>query len=283
MFPILFQYGPITIYSFGVLMALGFYFGSLVAVKEFERRGGNGEALWSLLVWVFLSGLAASRVLSIFNNPQAFMDAPITELLAGSGFVWYGGFLGGALAAWLLGRQRGMDFLTLADCCAPGLAIGQALGRIGCHVSGDGDWGTPTTLPWGYAYTNGIAPWEHPPGVYVHPTPIYEAAAYTAVFLFLWSWRHRNPPLGAMFAAYLIGNGFFRFLVEFIRVEPALAFGLTQAQLIGFGMVVVGIAWLVRLQGAAPAPRIAGKSAAPVPAAPDTPSRHATPAKGTRA
>jgi phosphatidylglycerol:prolipoprotein diacylglycerol transferase len=266
MLPILFQYGPITIYSFGVLMALGFYFGSTVSVKEYERRGGNGEALWSLLVWVFLAGLASSRVLSIFNDPTAFLEAPISELLAGSGFVWYGGFLGGAVAAWLLARSRGMSFLTLADCCAPGLAIGQAFGRIGCHVSGDGDWGQPTTLPWGYAYTNGIAPWEHPPGVVVHPTPIYEAAAYTAVFALLWRWRHSNPPLGSLFAAYLVGNGFSRFLVEFIRVEPVLALGLTQAQWIGAGMTIVGIAWLVALRGSAPAPRVTGRAAATSPA-----------------
>jgi phosphatidylglycerol---prolipoprotein diacylglyceryl transferase len=251
-----YQIGPLTIYSFGVLMAVGFYVGSMVSVKEYERRGGSGEALWSLLVWVFLIGLASSRILSIFNNPEAFMQAPVGELLAGSGFVWYGGFLGGALAAWLLGRRNGMSFITLADCCAPGLAIGQAFGRIGCHVSGDGDWGSVTTLPWGVAYSNGIAPWEHPPGVVVHPTPLYEAAAYFAVFALLWQWRHRNPPLGAMFAAYLIGNGFFRFLVEFIRVEPVYAFGLTQAQLIGLGMTLAGIVWLVRLRGARPAPRI---------------------------
>ncbi len=287
MYPVLLHFGPITIYSFGVLMALGFYFGSLVSVKEFERRGGSGDALWSLLVWVFLAGLASSRVLSIFNNPQAFLDAPLTEVFAGSGFVWYGGFLGGALAAWLLGRHRGMSFLTLADCCAPGLAIGQALGRIGCHVAGDGDWGSVTTLPWGFAYTNGIAPWDHEPGVLVHPTPLYEAAAYTAVFLFLWRWRYKNPPLGSMFAVYLIGNGFFRFLVEFIRVEPRIAFGLTQAQLIGILMAVAGAVWLIRLRGAAPAPRVTGKSAADPAAASGPTSATRLPAaaasKGTRA
>lgn len=266
MFPVLFNIGPITIYSFGVMMALGFYFGSMVSVKEYERRGGDGEALWSMLVWVFLLGLASSRILSIFNDPQAFFDAPLSEILAGSGFVWYGGFLGGALAAWVLGRRHGISFVTLADCCAPGLAIGQAFGRIGCHVAGDGDWGTVTTLPWGVAYSNGIAPWPHPPGVLVHPTPLYEAAAYTAVFAFLWKWRLRNPPLGSLFAAYLIGNGFFRFLVEFIRVEPRIAFGLSQAQLIGLAMTVAGIAWLVSLRGAAPAPRVTGRAAATSPA-----------------
>lgn len=267
MFPVIAEFGPITIYSFGVLMAAGFYFGSMVSVNEYERRGGNGDELWNLLVWVFLIGLASSRILSIFNNPQAFFEAPVSELLAGSGFVWYGGFLGGAAAAWILGRRRGMSFVTLADCCGPGLALGQAFGRIGCHVSGDGDWGTVTTLPWGVAYTNGIAPWEHPPGVLVHPTPLYEAAAYTLVFAVLWKWRHRNPPLGSLFAAYLIGNGFFRFLVEFIRVEPRLAFGLSQAQFIGFGMTVAGIAWLFSLRGAAPAPRVTGRAAAASPVA----------------
>jgi len=267
MFPVLLKIGPITVYSFGVMMALGFYFGSMASVTEYERRGGNGEALWSTLVWVFLIGLASSRVLSIFNNPEAFLQAPISEILAGSGFVWYGGFLGGALAAWILGRQREMDFLTLADCCAPGLAIGQAFGRIGCHVAGDGDWGSVTTLPWGVAYTNGIAPWEHEAGVLVHPTPLYEAAAYTLVFALLWKWRRSNPPLGSLFAAYLIGNGGFRFLVEFIRVEPRFGFGLSQAQYIGMAMTVAGILWLIRLRGAPPAPRVTGRAAAtsPVP------------------
>ena len=179
-----------------------------------------------------------------------------------------------------------MSFLTLADCCAPGLAIGQALGRIGCHVAGDGDWGTVTTLPWGFAYTNGIAPWDHEPGVLVHPTPLYEAAAYTAVFLFLWRWRHRNPPLGAMFAVYLVGNGLFRFLVEFIRVEPRIVFGLTQAQLIGAAMFVTGVLWLIRLRGASPAPRVTGIAAAesgPGPVTVRETGATKLPSKGSRA
>lgn len=267
MYPVLFQYGPITVYSFGVLMAVGFYFGSMTSAKEYERRGGHGEALWNMLVWVFLIGLASSRILSIFNNPSAFLEHPVSEILAGSGFVWYGGFLGGALAAWVLGRREGVSFVTLADCCAPGLAIGQAFGRIGCHVSGDGDWGVPTTLPWGYAYTNGIAPWEHPAGVVVHPTPLYEAAAYFLVFAVLWTWRRRNPPLGSLFAAYLVGNGGFRFAVEFLRVEPRFWLGLSQAQYIGAGMVLVGLAWLWSLRGAAPAPRITGRASATSPLA----------------
>ena len=246
MFPILLKFGPFTIYSFGVLMALGFYFGSLVAVKEFERRGGDGESMWSLLVWVFLGGLISSRLLSIFNNPEAFFRSPFSEIIAGSGFVWYGGFLGGAVTAWVLGRRKHLRFLTLADCCAPGLALGQAFGRIGCHVAGDGDWGTVTNLPWGVAYTHAIIGWSYPPGVLVHPTPLYEAAAYVALFALLWRYRHHNPKLGTMFAIYLVGNGIARFLVEFLRIEPVLALGLTQAQWIGLALALFGSAWLLR-------------------------------------
>ncbi|MBI5506652.1 MAG: prolipoprotein diacylglyceryl transferase [Deltaproteobacteria bacterium] len=246
MFPVLLEFGPFTVYSFGVLMALGFYFGSLVAVKEFERRGGDGETLWSLLVWVFLGGLVSSRLLSIFNNPRAFFESPLSEIFAGAGFVWYGGFLGGAATAWLLGRRRKLAFVTLADCCAPGLALGQAFGRLGCHVAGDGDWGTVTDLPWGVAYTHAIVGWPHPAGVTVHPTPLYEAAAYVALFALLWRYRLRSPRPGAMFAIYLVGNGFARFWVEFLRIEPVLAFGLTQAQWIGLVLTVVGSVWLAR-------------------------------------
>lgn len=245
MFPVLLKYGPITIYSFGVMMALGFYFGCVVSVNEYRRRGGDGEVLWDLLVWVFLGGLVSSRVLSIFNDPRAFFEAPFGELFAGAGFVWYGGFLGGAATAYLLGRRRKISFVTLADCTAPGLALGQAFGRIGCHVAGDGDWGKVTDLPWGVAYTRAIVEWPHPEGVYVHPTPLYEAAAYTAVFAFLWKYRHRNPVPGAMFAIYLVGNGGFRFLVEFLRIEPVVAFGLTQAQFVGGAIALAGAAWLL--------------------------------------
>ncbi len=245
-FPVLLKFGPFTVYSFGVLMALGFYFGSLVSVKEFERRGGDGETLWNLLVWVFLGGLVSSRVLSIFNNPSAFFESPLSEIFAGAGFVWYGGFLGGAATAWLLGRRKNLAFLTLADCCALGLALGQAFGRVGCHVAGDGDWGKVTDLPWGVAYTHAIVGWSYPDGVLVHPTPLYEVAAYLALFAFLWRYRHRNPPTGSMFAVYLIGNGFARFWVEFLRIEPVLALGLTQAQWIGMALTAAGAIWLLR-------------------------------------
>jgi phosphatidylglycerol:prolipoprotein diacylglycerol transferase len=257
MYPELFSIGPITVYSFGVFMALGFYFGTTVAVTDFERRGGDGESLWNVLVWVFVIGLISSRVLSIFNDPAAFMNAPLTQLLAGAGFVWYGGLLGGVGAAWVLVRRAGFSFPEVAECCAPALALGHGFGRLGCHVAGDGDWGTVTTVPWGVAYTNAIVGWNHAAGVLVHPTPLYEAAAYFAIFAALWRWRHSNPPLGSMFGFYLVTSSVARFLVEFIRIEPVVGFGFTEAQYIAVLLFGIGLVLLKRARGGAPEARAA--------------------------
>jgi phosphatidylglycerol:prolipoprotein diacylglycerol transferase len=138
----------------------------------------------------------------------------------------------------------------------PALVIGQALGRIGCLVSGDGDWGLPTTLPWGMQFPNAIVGWngntvlkldsqDHLvsgfyPGVHVHPTPIYEAVAYTLIFLFLWSRRKQTKVPGQIFYIYMMLAGTARFLVEFLRVNPRVFMDLSEAQLIALVMMVLG-------------------------------------------
>ncbi len=244
MYPIILQLGPITIYSFGVLMALGFYVGATAAVAEFRRRGGDGEQMWNLLVWVFLAGLAGSKLLSVAADIPAFFRSPLTVLFSGSGFVWYGGLIGGFVAAVLLRRRYDIPMSTIIDCCALGLPIGQAIGRLGCHVAGDGDWGIVTDLPWGVAYTNAIIGWDYSEGTTVHPTPLYEAAAYTTIFLVLWRLRRRDLPPGVLFSLYLVSSATARFLVEFIRINPEAALGLTQAQLIAIALFSGGAFWL---------------------------------------
>lgn len=258
MFPVLFKIGPFTVYSFGVLMALGFYVAAAVSAREYERRGGDRERMWSFLVWVFLAGLAGSKLLSLAADPAAFFRNPLHELLSGSGFVWYGGLIGGFLAAWILSRSYHMRFSLILECTAMGLAIGQAIGRIGCHVAGDGDWGVESDLPWAVAYENAIVGWDYPPGVRVHPTPLYEAAAYFALFLLLFAIRKRGYREGTAFFVYLVGASAARFLVEFIRINPALALGLTQAQWIAMPLFLCGVgALLARMPRTA---RVAGKT-----------------------
>jgi phosphatidylglycerol:prolipoprotein diacylglycerol transferase len=249
-YPILFHVGPITVYSFGVLMAIGFYVGAFMTVNEYRRRGNDGEAMWNFVVWIFVAGLVGSRIFSIFNDLDAFFRDPLRELVSGSGFVWYGGLIGGFVAAWFLRKPYKMSFPTILDCTAVGLPIGQAIGRIGCHVAGDGDWGTVTNLPWGVAYKNAIIGWYYDPGVRVHPTPLYEAAAYTLVFLVLLAVRRRNLPTGTLFAIYLIGTSTARFFVEFIRLNPKVAGGLTEAQIIAIVLFTGAVLWLVKNRSA---------------------------------
>ena len=152
----------------------------------------------------------------------------IGSLFSGSGLVWYGGALGGAIAviAWM--RWREVLQLQMLDMSATALALGYAIGRIGCQVSGDGDYGIRSSLPWAMGYPHGTLP--TPAGVRVQPTPIYETVTMCLLAYFLWHLRDRVRP-GVIFALYLIGSGLERFLVEFVRRNSEVALGLTAPQL----------------------------------------------------
>src|SRR5919201_6025352 len=159
----------------------------------------------------------------------------VSNLFGGSGLVWYGGLLGGTIAVLIWARWRGFLELALIDIAGPGLAVGYAVGRIGCQVSGDGDYGIHSGVPWAMAYPKG----EVPTTTEVHPTPIYETLAMGLVAWFLWRLRARARP-GALFALYLVLAGIERFLVEFIRRNKEVAAGLTAAQLESLGLLVAG-------------------------------------------
>ena len=131
----------------------------------------------------------------------------------------------------------------MADAVGIGLAIGYAIGRIGCQLAGDGDYGVPTDLPWGMAYPEGVVPTLE----IVHPAPVYETLMGLATFGVLWSTRMRLAVPGTLFSLYLVLSGVARFAVEFIRLNPVVAWGLTGAQLISLALVAVGIAGLIYL------------------------------------
>lgn len=257
MYPIILEIGPVTIYSFGVMMAAGFFVAAWVSVREWGRRGGDEDHMWNYLVWVFVAGLIGSKLLSLTNDLQGFFAHPLEQIMSGSGFVWYGGLGGGALVAYILARRYDMNFGTVLECTSLGLPIGQALGRIGCHVGGDGDWGSISDLPWAVAYKNAIIGWDYADGVRVHPTPLYEAAAYTAVFLVVYRLRKHGFANGTLFSIYLVGASAARFSVEFIRLNPRVAYGLTQAQLIAIVLFLGGLGWLLWNRRALVAPRSA--------------------------
>jgi phosphatidylglycerol:prolipoprotein diacylglycerol transferase len=266
MIPILLRLGPLhlfghpltlTIYSYGLMMALGFIAADLVIAADCPRRGIDPDYATAVVLWGALGGLIGARLYDVLDNWPLYMADPVSIVWSGSGFVWFGGFIGGVTAACFVARHYKVPVGATADMCGPALAIGQALGRIGCHLSGDGDWGAPSTLPWAVAYPKAIVGWgprtvlklgSHGelvsaffPGVRVHPTAIYEAILYTAVFFILWSMRRRGGAGGRIFYLYLVLLGGCRFMVEFLRINPRVLFGLSEAQLIGLAMVAVGV------------------------------------------
>ena len=260
MIPVLFHLGPITIYSFGLMMALGAIVGNLVLASECRRRGYNPDFANAVVVWGAIAGIAGSRVYDVFDNWPAYRADPWSIIFSGAGFVWYGGLVAGILSTLLVARRYKVPILTALDMCAPALMLGQAFGRMGCQLSGDGDWGLPSTLPWAMAYPRAIVGWNAQtvlkldaqdqlvsgffPGVRVHPAPVYEVIMYVAIFLVLWSLRKKVTVDGRILYLYLMLAGLARFLAEFVRINPRVLGGLSEAQLISIVMMVAGAgAW----------------------------------------
>ncbi len=238
----LLKLGPLTIYSFGTMMAIAFLVAGYLTGREMDRRGLPGALASNMVFWAAIGGLAGSKLWALGEDWHAVLHDPIGVIFSGSGFVWYGGLVGGTLAVtWTIRRNR-LAWLQVVDCIAPALALAQGIGRIGCQLAGDGDWGTVTNVPWAMAYPNAIIGWPHEPGVAVHPTPVYEMFAYSLVFAFLWSIRKRPHPNGSIFWWYLLLAPGARFLIEFVRINPPAFFNLSQAQLFSLGLVFLG-AW----------------------------------------
>jgi phosphatidylglycerol---prolipoprotein diacylglyceryl transferase len=257
MYPVLFQLGPITIYSFGLFMALAALFAAWVVHSELKRYGYNPELASTMIFAAAVGGLVGARLLFIVEEWNNFLVAPLNYVFTGAGFTWYGGFLGGVVAVSWVVRKNKIPWLVGADIAAPALALAYGVGRIGCHVAGDGDWGKVTDVPWGVAYTNAIVGWAdpttgipYPPGARVHPTPIYEFIESVIVFAVLWFLRKKNLPPGKIAWLYLILAGISRFGVEFWRINPSLALGLSEAQLVSMLLMALGFLLLFVQPGA---------------------------------
>jgi phosphatidylglycerol:prolipoprotein diacylglycerol transferase len=240
MIPDVLHIGPIPIHIFGIFLALGFLAAGAVAGREFVRKGYDPALGSTTVTWAAIGGILGARLWIVLEAWREFLAAPASFLFTTGGFVWYGGLAGGALAVTVVFRRAGVPWLRGADAVAPALALGQAVGRIGCQLAGDGDWGRETRLPWGMAYPHAVVGWDKPPGVVVHPTPLYECAAYLAVFALLWRIRRQPVPEGTAIAWYLVLACGARFVIEFVRVNPPVAFGLTQAQLVSLALVALG-------------------------------------------
>lgn len=244
--PVLFHLGDIAVSSFWTTALGGFLVAFLVVRRDCLRRGYGVDLAYDMVLYAYVGGWVGARLFLIPTAWDIFISNPIGFLLSGSGWVWYGGVIGGALAMTRLAKQRQLSMVTMGDIAAPALAIGLAIGRIGCQLSGDGDYGVPTTVPWCMSYPEGVVPTTD----CVHPTPIYEMVACTALFAFLWQRYRPHLLTGDLFAHYLIASGVIRFLIETVRRNPAWFLGMTTAQAISVVMVVLGATLLSQLRSA---------------------------------
>lgn len=242
MVPVLVQLGPLALYSFGAMLALAFLAAGYVTGNGLEARGLDRGHASSIVWWGAIGGIVGSRILAIVNDWDQFIASPLSSVLTGSGFVWYGGLVGGFLSVSAYIRFAGLPWLLVVDAIAPGLALGQAIGRIGCQLAGDGDWGTVSTLPWAMAYPRAIYGWTEAAGVRVHPAPVYESLLYSGIFVLLVRMARQPSRFadGSVLFAYLIFSGVARFLVEIVRIEPRGALGLSEAQWFGIASIVAG-------------------------------------------
>jgi phosphatidylglycerol:prolipoprotein diacylglycerol transferase len=174
------------------------------------------------------------------------------------GLTFYGGFLLAAFSIYLYGKKKNIKFFIIGDAIAPGMMLGYGVARIGCHLAGDGDYGFPTTLPWGTDYSNGTYPPSIafkdfpeitsrfpdglvPNNIPCHPTPVYEFIICAVMCWFLWRIRKKIAPTGTLFMIYLMLAGIERFVVEFLRPNPRIVFGLSEAQMISLCIIVLGL------------------------------------------
>ncbi len=231
----------ISIKSFGVVFALGFLACGLLVARRLRELGKPVDWAYEIVFAALIGGLVGARGYFVVQNYGEVKGHLFKSVFSGSGLVWYGGVIGGAIGVLLWMRWRDQLRLMMLDMCATALALGYAIGRIGCQVSGDGDYGIRSSLPWAMGYPHGTVP--TPPGVTVQPTPIYETVAMGLVAYLLWHLRDRVRP-GVVFALYCLLSGFERFLVEFIRRNREVLFGLTAPQLESVGLMIVGVVWL---------------------------------------
>jgi phosphatidylglycerol:prolipoprotein diacylglycerol transferase len=252
--------------TFGLLLWLAAVCGTVVLHKNFVRNGVDADAL-NVVTMVVIAGIIGAKAWHELQNIRDLEGAWQQILAPGwhrpgdilisflhwfqAGFAWFGGLLAGVAMLMfqghaskpnaLHGRRAALRMLDLA---APAAAIGYGVGRIGCLTSGDGDYGINTTLPWGVHMAKNALVLPTPPTALVQPTPIYEFLFAIALALWLWKRGSKPLPLGFLTGEYLALSGIGRFLVEFVRINPRIYWGMSNAQVAALGSILFGAAMM---------------------------------------
>ena len=233
--------GWLSLPTFGLMVATALLCAAYILQKDFDRRGWSTDG-YSMITYAGLAGMLGAKLYHLLETPAEFFADPWPLLFSRTGFAWFGGFLGGFGVMLYLGRRAKLPMLEFLDACSPAATIGYGIGRIGCLLSGDGDYGIPTSLPWGMSFPNGIVPTMER----VHPTPIYEFIVWLAIGAWLWRMGTKragqHKASGEIFCFYLILTGVARFLVEIIRINPRTFLGMSNAQTVSVLSVIAGMA-----------------------------------------
>src|SRR5271154_1596419 len=223
--------GPLLVPTFGLMVAAAMVAAYYVLRADMARRGLAAKDTSTAEMFVAvpaLVGIVGAKVYHVLETPRELFADPVGQIFSRYGLAWFGGLIAGFVAFIWLARREKIPLLQIFDAGSAAAALGYGVGRIGCLLSGDGDYGIPTSLPWGMSFPNGVVPTTDR----VHPTPIYEFILWAAIGAFLWhmgSKAVRGPKAkGEIFCNYLILTGLARFFVEFLRINPKVLFGLTN-------------------------------------------------------
>lgn len=231
--PVLFSVLGLDFQTYGLSKALAALVGAYLLGRAFQKVGLSRDLGFNLAIWATVWGFVGAKIYFLLEQ----FPVITAHHLAGSGFTWYGGLIGGISSALWIARRHHLPLATVAGAAAIPLTLAYGIGRIGCLLSGDGTYGRPTDVPWGMAFPHGVVPTM----VAVHPTPLYEAIAALFIAAALWAIARRWHP-GAVFGAYLVLSGISRFLVEYLRINKPVVVGLTQPQLWALLGMIVGVA-----------------------------------------
>lgn len=264
---------------FGILVAVGFaafsYLDSIRNKKEnvskniihpYERTG-------DITIIAAISGLIGARLFSVLENLDSFFQDPFGQIFSGSGLTMYGGLIVAFFAVYYYVKKNGIPPVQMMDMAALAIVIGYGVGRLGCHFSGDGDWGIVNEIAkpswfilpdwmWSYNYPHNVIKegiliencssfycTQIVPGVF--PTPFYETIMMSIIFIFLWVMRKSIKTPGVLFSIFLFLQGLERFAIEAIRVNPRYKFiglNLSQAQYISLALIIIGVVGILYLK-----------------------------------
>ena len=240
--PVLAHLGPVMLSWYGLAVAAAIGAGIWLTLRDADRKGLPTDGVADLALWVVLGGVVGARLLHVVDRWDSYATAPLRILaIQNGGLAIQGAILGGVLTGALLAWRRGIPVRRLSDAAAPGMVLGQAIGRLGCLVTGDA-LGPATGGGWGIVYRNpgAMAPEL---GVAYQPTFLYELVWDLAIFALLWTVRRRVRADGALFALYLGLYAAGKFALTFLRTESVWLWGLQEAQLLALAGIAIAAVW----------------------------------------